>query len=78
MNHRVRPEANSNSKPDFGSVNFTCLRIRQFIGDMELLLYQQQQQIAELEDKHKRCKCKHDDTQATTHLVKKVAYLETI
>ena len=75
MNHRVRPEANSNSKPDFGSVNFTCLRVRQFIGDMELLMYQQQQRVAELEDKHKLCKCKHD-TQATAHLVEKVAYLE--
>ena len=77
MNHCVRPEAeaNSNSKPDFGSVNFTWLRVRQFIGDMELLMYQQQQRVAELEDKHKQCKCKHD-TQAMTHLVKKVAYLE--
>ena len=75
MNHRVRPEANSNSKPDFGSVNFTCLRVRQFIGDMELLMYQQQQRVAELEEKHKLCKCKHD-TQATAHLVEKVAYLE--
>ena len=75
MNHCVRPEANSNSKPDFGSVSFTCLRVRQFIGDMELLMYQQQQRVAELEDKHKQCKCKHD-TQATAHLVKKVAYLE--
>ena len=37
MNHHVRPEANSNSKQDFGSVNFTWLRVRQFIGDMELL-----------------------------------------
>jgi hypothetical protein len=42
---------------------------------MELLMYQQQQRVAELEDKHKQCKCKHD-TQATAHLVKKVAYLE--
>src|SRR5210317_1490808 len=75
MNHHVRPQANSNSKPDFGSVSFTCLRVRQFIGDMELLMYQQQQRVAELEDKHKQCKCKHD-TQATAHLVKKVAYLE--
>ena len=75
MNHRLCPEANSNSKPDFGSINFTCLRVRQFIGDMELLMYQQQQRVAELEDKHKQCKCKHD-TQATAHLVKKVAYLE--
>ena len=75
MNHHVRPEANSNSKPDFGSVNFTWLRVRQFIGDMELLMYQQQQRVAELEDKHEQCKCKHD-TQATAHLVKKVAYLE--
>ena len=41
MNHHVRPEANSNSKPDFGLVNFTWLRVRQFIGDMELLMYQQ-------------------------------------
>ena len=38
MDHCVRPDANSNSKPDFGSVNFTCLRVRQFIGDMELLM----------------------------------------
>ena len=40
-------------------------------------MYQQQQRVAELEDKHKhkQCKCKHD-TQATAHLVKKVAYLE--
>src|SRR5210317_69297 len=75
MNHHVRPEANSNSKPDFGSVSFTCLRVRQFIGDMELLMYQQQQRVAELEDKHKQCKCEHD-TQATSHLVQKVAYLE--
>ena len=75
MNHHVRPEANSNSKPDFGSVNFTWLRVRQFIGDMELLMYQQQQRVAELEDKHKKCKCQHD-TQATAHQVKKVAYLE--
>ena len=75
MNHCVRPEANSNSKPDFGSVNFTWLRVRQFIGDMELLMYQQQQRVAELEDKHKQCKCKHD-IQATARLVKKVAYLE--
>ena len=30
MEHCVRPDANSNSKPDFGSVNFTCLRVRQF------------------------------------------------
>ena len=35
MDHCVRPDANSNSKPDFGSVNFTCLRVRQFIGDMD-------------------------------------------
>ena len=75
MNHRLCPEANSNSKPDFGSVSFTCLRVRQFIGDMELLMYQQQQRVAELEDKHKQCKCEHD-TQATSHLVQKVAYLE--
>jgi len=75
MNHHVRPEANSNSKQDFGSVNFTWLRVRQFIGDMELLMYQQQQRVAELEDKHKQCKCEHD-TQATSHLVQKVAYLE--
>ena len=75
MNHHVRPEANSNSKQDFGSVNFTWLRVRQFIGDMELLMYQQQQRVAELEDKHEQCKCQHD-TQATAHLVKKVAYLE--
>ena len=75
MNHRLCPEANSNSKPDFGSVNFTWLRVRQFIGDMELLMYQQQQRVAELEDKHKQCKCKHD-TQAMAHLAKKVAYLE--
>ena len=75
MNHHVRPEANSNSKQDFGSVNFTWLRVRQFIGDMELLMYQQQQRVAELEDKHEQCKCEHD-TQATAHLVKKVAYLE--
>ena len=73
MNHRVCPEANSN--PDFGSVNFTCLRVRQFLGDMELLMHQQQQRVAELEDKHKQCKCKHD-TQATAHLVEKVAHLE--
>ena len=38
-------------------------------------MYQQQQRVAELEDKHKHCKCKHD-TQATAHLVKKVAHLE--
>ena len=75
MDHCVRPDANSNSKPDFGSVNFTCLRVRQFIGDMELLMYQQQQRVAELEDKHKQCKCKHD-TQAMAHLAEKVAYLE--
>ena len=75
MNHRLCPEANSNSKPDFSSINFTCLRVRQFIGDMELLMYQQQQRVAELEDKHKQCKCKHD-TQATAHLVEKVAHLE--
>jgi len=75
MNHRLCPEANSNSKPDFGSVNFTWLRVRQFIGDMELLMYQQQQRVAELEDKHEQCKCQRD-TQATAHLVKKVAYLE--
>ena len=75
MNCRVRPEAKPNSKPDFGSINFTCLRVRQFIGDMELLMYQQQQRVAELEDKHKHCKCKHD-TQATAHLVEKVAHLE--
>ena len=50
MNHRVCPEANSN--PDFGSVNFTCLRVRQFLGDMELLMHQQQQRVAELEDKN--------------------------
>jgi len=75
MNHHVRPEANSNSKQDFGSVNFTWLRVRQFIGDMELLMYQQQQRVAELEDKHEQCKCQRD-TQATAHLVKKVAYLE--
>ena len=75
MNHHVRPEANSNSKPDFGSVNFTWLRVRQFIGDMELLMYQQQQRVAELEDKHEQCKWKHD-TQATAHLVEKVAHLE--
>ena len=76
MNHRVCPEApNSNSKPDFGSVSFTCLRVRQFIGDMEMLMYQQQQRVAELEDKHKQCKCKHD-TQATARLVEKVAHLE--
>ena len=75
MNHHVHPEANSNSKQDFGSVNFTWLRVRQFIGDMELLMYQQQQRVAELEDKHEQCKCQHD-TQATAHLVKKVAYLE--
>jgi len=73
MNHRVCPEANSN--PDFGSVNFTCLRVRQFLGDMELLMHQQQQRVAELEDKHKQCKCKHD-TQAMAHLAEKVAYLE--
>ena len=77
MNCRVRPEAKPNSKPDFGSINFTCLRVRQFIGDMELLMYQQQQRVAELEDKHKHCKCKHD-TQATAHLVKKVAHLEEL
>ena len=75
MDHCVRPDANSNSKPDFGSVNFTCLRVRQFIGDMELLMYQQQQRVAELEDKHKQCKCKHD-TQAMANLAEKVAYLE--
>ena len=75
MDHCVRPDANSNSKPDFGSVDFTCLRVRQFIGDMELLMYQQQQRVAELEDKHKQCKCKHD-TQAMAHLAEKVAYLE--
>ena len=39
MNHHVLLEASSNSKPDFGSVNFTWLRVRQFIGDMELLMY---------------------------------------
>ena len=75
MDHCVRPDANSKAKPDFGSVNFTCLRVRQFIGDMELLMYQQQQRVAELEDKHKQCKCKHD-TQAMAHLAEKVAYLE--
>jgi len=53
MNCRVRPEAKPNSKPDFGSINFTCLCVRQFIGDMELLMYQQQQRVAELEDKQK-------------------------
>ena len=70
MDHCVCPDANSKAKPDFGSVNFTCLRVRQFIGDMELLMYQQQQRVAELEDKHEQCKCEHD-TQATAHLVKK-------
>ena len=38
-------------------------------------MYQQQQRVAELEDKHKHCRCKHD-TQATAHLVEKVAHLE--
>ena len=83
-NHRFLPET-SNTNPESDPLNFngngptsqfSLSRLKNYtFGDMELLMYQQQQRVAELEDKHKQCKCKHD-TQATAHLVKKVAYLE--
>jgi len=73
MNQHVhREESNSNSKSDLGSFDPTCLP--QPKSYMELLVYQQQQQIAELKDKHKQ-----HDIQAlakTAHLVEKIAHLQ--
>ena len=73
MNQHFPPEeSNLSSKPDSGSFDLTCLP--QPTSYMELLVYQQQQQIAELKDKHKQ-----HDVQAlatTAHLVEKVACLE--
>ena len=82
-NHRFLPET-SNTYPESDSLNFngngptsqfSLSRLKNYtFGEMELLIYQQQKRVAELEDQHKR------DTTTTSlamsHLVEKVAQLE--
>ena len=81
-NHRFLPET-SNTYPESDSLNFngngpsqfSLSRLKNYtFGEMELLIYQQQKRVAELEDQHKR------DTTTTSlamsRLVEKVAQLE--
>jgi len=85
-NHRFPPET-SNTCPESDSLNsnnngpshqfslISRLKLKNYtFGEMELLIYQQQKRVAELEDQHKR------DTTATSlamaRLVEKVANLE--
>ena len=83
-NHRFLPET-SNTYPESDSLNFngngpsqfslSRLKLKNYtFGEMELLIYQQQKRVAELEDQHKR------DTTTTSlamsRLVEKVAQLE--
>ena len=81
-NHRFLPET-SNTYPELDSLNFngngpsqfSLSRLKNYtFGEMELLIYQQQKRVAELEDQHKR------DTTTTSlamsRLVEKVAQLE--
>jgi len=69
MNQRVSPEDNSNSPGSKGG-HSSSVRDK-YIGELLILVRQYEHQIDVLENKNKEC-----GTQATAHLVEKVAHLE--
>ena len=62
--------SNSNPKPDFGRGHSSSVHVK-YIGELLTLVRQYEDQIDVLENKNKEC-----GTQATAHLVEKVAHLE--
>ena len=69
MNQRVSPEDNSNSPGSKGGRSSSVQD--KYIGELLILVRQYEHQIDVLENKNKEC-----GTQATAHLVEKVAHLE--
>ena len=70
MNQRVSPEDNSNSPGSKGGRSPSSVHVK-YIGELLILVRQYEYQIDVLENKNKEC-----GTQATAHLVEKVAHLE--
>ena len=70
MNQRVSPEDNSNSPGSKGGRSSSDVHVN-YIGELLTIVRQYEHQIDVLENKNKEC-----GTQATAHLVEKVAHLE--
>ena len=70
MNQRVSPEDNSNSPGSKGGRSSSDVHVN-YIGELLTIVRQYEHQIDVLKNKNKEC-----GTQATAHLVEKVAHLE--